>query len=156
MEFKAWTQTEIEKLTSRLDADKSALKQYKVDLKEAKKAKEDTSQLEIAIKRLESSIHHFKFDMATMKRIQKLEVVRLKTGKVISLSTLKAFSKKVSSRMWSTEITQHPDGLKMTYTDGTAKGQITVTGFGVDAEIPDEVEIPVYAEGEVLECLIHS
>lgn len=154
MDFKTWLKSEIANTTEALAADKSSLKDLKKEKKLLDKEKADASHLNIP--KLESKVLTLKSRLEDLKKVQKVEVVRLQTGKVIALATLKAFNKKVSSRMWTTEITQHPDGLKMTYSDGSSKGQITITGFGVDLEIPEEVELPIFTEGEVLECLIRS
>lgn len=154
MDFKTWLKSEIANSTETLASEKSALKELKKEKKLLEKEKADTSHLNIS--KVDSKILSLKDRIEALKKVQKVEVVRLQTGKVIALSTLKAFNKKVSSRMWTTEITQHPDGLKMTYSDGSSKGQITITGFGVDLEIPEEVELPIFTEGEVLECLIRS
>lgn len=152
MDFKTWLKNEIAILTEALASEKTTLKELKKEKKLLEKEKADTSHLNI--RKVEYKITSLKDKIEDLKKAQKVEVVRLQTGKVIALSTLKAFNKKVSSRMWSTEITQHPDGLKLAYTDGTAKGQLTITGFGVDLEIPKEVELPIFTEGEVLKCLI--
>lgn len=154
MDFKTWLKSEIAYSTEALASEKSELKELKKEKKLLEKEKSDTSHLNIS--KVDSKILSLKDRIEALKKVQKVEVVRLQTGKVIALSTLKAFNKKVSSRMWTTEITQHPDGLKMTYSDGSSKGQITITGFGVDLEIPEEVELPIFTEGEVLECLIRS
>ncbi|MER2154746.1 MAG: hypothetical protein ABS917_11175 [Solibacillus sp.] len=154
MDFKTWLKRELSNATLSLAKEKSALKDLNKEKKRLEKEKADISHL--PIRKVETRITNLKEFIDQLKKVQKVEVVRLQTGKVIALSTLKAFNKKVSSRMWTTEITQHPDGLKMTYSDGSSKGQITITGFGVDLEIPEEVELPIFTEGEVLECLIRS
>lgn len=154
MDFKTWLKDELATTTEAIAKEKAALKDLKAEKKLLEKEKAVWSHLPIS--KTESKINDLKGKLGDLKRLQRVEVARLQTGKVIALSTLKAFNKKISGRTWLTTITQHPDGLKLAYTEGNAKGELTITGFGVDVKIPAEVELPIYSEGEVLECLIQS
>lgn len=104
---------------------------------------------------LDSKITVAKDRIARLKQLKKVKLVRLVSGKVISLSLLEAFQKKLK-RVQITGLQQFEDGLLLTYKAVSGEGKITIHGFGVDLLIPEEVVLPVYTEGEVFETCLKS
>ena len=102
-------------------------------------------------RQLDDEIYKANRKLEQIKSLKKYKPVRLLTGAVIPFTFVEAIKKKLKG-VHSVAYIQHPDGLSIVW--GTKKGTGKMKLQQIFFDIPDDVELPEFEEGEVVgKCL---
>jgi len=157
-------QAEIKELELAISLGKEVVKQ-KQKVKKAlgridEKNRDTHEELDFEINRKKVHIEQMKIKIRSRKDaivdyklLSKLKPIRLKTGTVVSLKRLEEMQKKLKG--FDVSVVQYLDGIQLNYYNGKTKSSGKFTLISLMASELEEVELPIYEEGEVTECSIH-
>ena len=156
-------QAEINEFEMALSVGKEAMKQ-KQKVKKALgrldvKNRDTHEELDFEINRNKVQLEQMKVKITSRKDaivdyklLSKLKPIRLKTGAVVSLKRLEEMQKKLKG--FDVSVVQYKDGIQLNYYNDKTKTSGKFMLISLMASELEEVELPIYEEGEVSECSI--
>lgn len=173
MKFNEWISQEVKSCEVEIKEFKKSIEVLQSELKIAGQQKRDLGRkndenreqhgriderityIKSRIETLKSKISVIKSSITDFKNLGKMKPVRLKTGAIVNLKIIEEMLKKLSSKSWSIEYTQYPDGLQIAYINVRtgSKGSFKVYHM---VAVSDNVELPFFEKGVIKECSINS
>lgn len=165
MKFETWVSGQIEVLKASNKKLNVEIKEIKSELKHLESVirnADDKMKVAAEISKLEYKLHQLKadkkqntYELENYKRFHKCKPERLKTGAVIQTKLLEEMLKKLKGP-WEIEFFQYRDGLEMKYWNPLTKVNGSFKFMNLPLDVPDDIELRTFEEGEVLnECLIN-